>query len=288
MLIIIIMYAPNYTSPASTLSISRGMPLSLGRCLILMPLAPALHTDFKPEVFDKIAILPPSQMESLATSKLPNKIEDNQKQLRKQRKALNSLEEDYHLLDCTEDELVREFQSAMEEVAKEKQVKDEQIVCCRAKIDRVEKSIQEKKEGVRVATWMVETSDHDKPYAQSTKASISQELGLTDDAEVKKHDWKESHEILYHMKNLGFGVNVNCPPRRIMTKNMMKEVYHDDIIKLLDMLDEEDDFGVGHFNEVNDEVDLEEAQLLAALENHRKQKQPQKEHADGSNKQAHH
>jgi hypothetical protein len=39
---------------------------------------------------------------------------------------------------------------------------------------------------------------------------------------------------------------------------------------------------------VYDEVDLEEAQLLAALENHRKQKQPQNEHADGSNKQARH
>jgi hypothetical protein len=288
MLIIIIMYAPNYTSPASTLSTSQGMPLLSGRRLVLMPLAPALHTDFKPEVFDKIAVLPPSQMESLATSKLPNQIEDNQKQLRKQRKALNSLEEDYHLLDCTEDELVREFQSAMEEVAKEKQAKDEQIVCCRAKIGRVEKAIQEKKEGVRVATWMVETSDHDKPYAQSTKASIRQELGLTDDAEVKKRDWKESRQILYRMKNLGFGVNVNCPPRRIMTENMMKEVYHDEIIQLLDVPDEEDDFGVGHFNEVDDKVDLEEAQSLAALENHRKRKQPQNKRADGSNKQARH
>jgi hypothetical protein len=264
------------------------MPLSSGRRLVLTPLAPALHTDFKPEVFDKIAVLPPSQMESLAKSKLPNEIEDNQKQLRKQRKALNSLEEDYRLLDCTEDELVREFQSAMEEVAKEKQAKNEQIVCCRAKIGCVEKAIQEKEEGVRVATWMVETSDHDKPYAQSTKASIRQELGLTDDAEVKKRDWKESREILYRMKNLGFGVNVNCPPRRIMTENMTKEVYHDDIIQLLDVPDEEDDFGVGHFNEVDDKVDLEEAQLLAALENHRKRKQPQNERADGSNKQARH
>jgi hypothetical protein len=288
MLIIIIMYAPNYTSPASTLSTSRGMPLSSGRRLVLTPLAPALHTDFKPEVFDKIAVLPPSQMESLATSTLPKEIEENQKQLRKQRKAFNSLEEDYRLLDCTEDELLREFQSAMEEVAKEKQAKEEQIVCCRAKIDHVEKAIQEKQEGVRVATWMVETSDHDKPYAQSTKASIRQELGLTDDAEVKKRDWKESREILYRMKNLGFGVNVNCPPRRIMTENMTKEVYHDEIIQLLDVPDEEDDFGVGHFNEVDDEVDLEEAQLLAALENHRKRKQPQKERADGSNKQARH
>jgi hypothetical protein len=212
----------------------------------------------------------------------------HQKQLCKQRKALNSLEEDYHLLDCTEDELVPEFQSAMEEVAKEKQAKDEQIVYCQAKIGCVEKAIQEKKEGVRVATWMVETSDHDKPYAQSTKASIHQELGLTDDAEVKKHDWKESREILYRMKNLGFGVNVNCPPRRIMTENMMKEVYHDEIIQLLDVPDEEDDFGVGHFNEVNDEVDLGEAQLLAALENHCKRKQPQNECADSSNKQARH
>jgi hypothetical protein len=176
----------------------------------------------------------------------------------------------------------------MEEVTKEKQAKDEQIVCCQAKIDHVEKAIQEKKEGVRVATWMVEMSDHDKPYAQSTKVSIRQELGLTDDAEVKKCDWKESREILYHMKNLGFGVNMNCPPRRIMTENMTKEVYHDDIIKLLDVPDEEDEFGVGHFNEVDDEVNLKEAQLLAALENHLKSKQPQKEHADGSNKQARH
>jgi hypothetical protein len=73
-----------------------------------------------------------------------------------------------------------------------------------------------------------------------------------------------------------------------MTENMTKEVYHDDIIQLLDVPDEEDDFGVGHFNEVDDKVDLEEAQLLAALENHRKRKQPQNEHADGSNKQARH
>jgi hypothetical protein len=33
---------------------------------------------------------------------------------------------------------------------------------------------------------------------------------------------------------------------------------------------------------------LEEAQLLAALGNHRKWKQPQNKRADGSNKQAHH
>jgi hypothetical protein len=73
-----------------------------------------------------------------------------------------------------------------------------------------------------------------------------------------------------------------------MTKNMMKEVYHDEIIQLLDMPNEEDGFGVGHFNEVDDEVDLEEAQLLAALENHRKRKQPQNKRLDGSNKQARH